>query len=855
MSDYPSHLLTSKAFLDLDACLAKGEIPSTVVAAYKEKFSEVTTTSMKQLELERDALSRVSTKSVQLDDTHDAIDRGKRELFQSQEALNLLEAELSDAQASLTEQKLRDALLSEQLAELASRKALAESELISAQEANLATVEPVLRGLEEEIEEASAEGASTRVALEASEVAVTNLRRKGGNLRKVIEKHTTSLNSLKEELASAGMEPGKVALLLAGVERVFLSISGESGQVEQEVGQLRESVTAQQEAMTSSARELSVLHTRLTAHCSEVETREREVAGLEAVLSGEKAQGKELLERRVTLEGDKGRLYERLGVAKAALASASTVYERVKRELARRREVLNETKQQKGPLEVEIKSRTSALAAAEADAAKAAVTREGLKREMDALVAAYLREEAVEKRERQAVDELAAESNAAEAERDQWAIEEKTAAKQLAALKAARDLKKKEVLRVEVSTRDATNVAEAKEALLVEAKASSAEFRSREALALALHKAALAERSAHLAAQVALASQLEQLEETRKVLGSELVTLEGEKRSKARVLKAEQASLKLLSEEQCNVREKVNKMKSMEEEVLGELHSAKLAKERLLSGVALTKREAERVRREMSGLAYADARAVALKIDSESVEAICREKIKAQEWARDNGEPKLAKVKEEIRVLESCKKKLEAKLAWNIKRIKGTGSGSTEELKKLEAEAKSIWTSVEALGADVTSTSRLKYLEGDDPEMNDLRPMVDAMEARLSNMHGNILKMEVALESVKEAKEGFLREAEGRDGGKGAVAGAREVNTLAQRVRDASRLLMAGVAELSLMQAMEIKAEGEAESARAARELGEKRFESGQPPSDAAVMKLGTVRRASALIVNSGIHE
>ena len=105
------------------------------------------------------------------------------------------------------------------------------------------------------------------------------------------------------------------------------------------------------------------------------------------------------------------------------------------------------------------------------EARAAAATQAALAREMDVLVAQYLREEAGEKKGRAAVAELAAACAAAEKERAAWAAEEGVAVKQLAALKAARDLKQREGVRLAGSLREVLASAEALEAEAGEAQA------------------------------------------------------------------------------------------------------------------------------------------------------------------------------------------------------------------------------------------------------------------------------------------------------------------------------------------------------------------------------------------------
>jgi chromosome segregation ATPase len=743
--------------------------------------------------------------------------------------------------------------VSEQLADLAGRGGLAGDELLAAQQANAAEVGPVLRGLEEEIVEASGEGASTRAALEAIEGTLGNLGRRGENLRRTLGKHGATLERLREERAAAAREPAKVALQMEGVERVYEGLKGETGRVGREVEALRAAYTGAEAAAVASTGEGALLRSKLAAHSAEVGAREREVGGVEGLLAAERALGRELLAKRVACEGEKERAKEAAGVARTALTQAQGAYERAKRELKRAGEELNVVRGRRGPLEAELKAKAGALASATAATSSHKASLAALKREMDVLVGQFLREEAGEKRGREAVAGVAGECAEAEGELGQWLAEEAAASQHLTALKAARDAKRREVVKVENATREAVGVAEAREAVVADATARAAASRKATAQTLALHEAATAEKGAAVAAAAALHAQALQLGETRRVLESERVVLEGEARAKERALAGETHRYAALLDTRDRAREKVNKLKAMDGEAVGELEAAGGTLERLKAEVREAQREGARLARLRASLLEARAAAGIRKMDAEEEYALLMEKARVQEGAIEKGEMALARVKEEITAIGRCKAELEGELAGYQRRIRAAkGSTGTAELATLQALAAATWEKVDALSGAVSDpragAGRTRMLEGEDPQDTDLAAMVEATDLKLSARQEEILRMEVALERLREEKERLLREAEGGPNGEmGAVAGAREVNAMAQKVRETGRLLMASVAELSLMQALEMKAAAEAEAALAAKEQGEKRMEAGLPPSDAALMKLGAARRASSL--------
>ena len=126
------------------------------------------------------------------------------------------------------------------------------------------------------------------------------------------------------------------------------------------------------------------------------------------------------------------------------------------------------------------------------------------------------------------------------------------------------------------------------------------------------------------------------------------------------------------------------------------------------------------------------------------------------------------------------------------------------------------------------------------------------VEERLSHLKAEILLKEAALEEVRAQRAqlpGGLSEGGQQlsEAAAAAAAAAKDINAQGARLREVGRLLMGAVAELSLLQAMEMKLAGEAEAAGAALRRGEERAAAGLAPSAAAELKLRSANAAAAL--------
>ena len=716
-------LLTSKAFLDLDACVARGDLAAPLAATLKARFAELYTLQASHAEAERDALSSYSTLSVHLDDARAELPVSAARREEAVEALAVEDAEREELRAATAALKQREADTLDRNADLASRLELAQQELEAASEAVAAEVAPLMRALAEEAEEAASEAAAAGAALEATEAALVNARMRGEALRRQGAKHTATLEALRAELAAAQREPAKIALQMEGVERLYAGVATEVARTEGELGACAAAVAAQEGALSASAHELAGLKARLVTHTAEVAAREAEVAACEALVVREKANGRALTEQRLALEDEAEAGLAAAAAARAALASASTAYEKARKALKRAQESGNEARAELGVLSAAAAAKEVEVEGAAREARAAAATQAALAREMDVLVAQYLREEAGEKKGRAAVAELAAACAAAEKERAAWAAEEGVAVKQLAALKAARDLKQREGVRLAGSLREVLASAEALEAEAGEAQALLAALARSEAHTYKLYELAGSEVSALASAEAQCSAGCAQLLEQRNLLASEVAVLTSEHRAKTRAHSVEEMKRDAAREARDKLQERLNTVRLAEAAAGVELETALLQLGGLSRSVDAAKRNREVATRARTDCELAQARAGSLLADVREELSALWEKLHAQEAAKERGERALSKLTEEVAALTVCRQELQG--ALNSARERGKRAGNEGEVALLESQLAAARARAETLSAAITNPrGRFNPVGGAVPEEEDLKSMV-----------------------------------------------------------------------------------------------------------------------------------
>ena len=193
----------------------------------------------------------------------------------------------------------------------------------------------------------------------------------------------------------------------------------------------------------------------------------------------------------------------------------------------------------KPAVEEALKGFSAARAAAARDEKDAVVAAAAAKNEMDALVELFLREESVEKKQRDAVAEAAAKCAALDEEKDARNAEDFAAVKHFGHLKAARDVKIREIAKLTEARRDAEDLADARAAFVRDIRSQVAAVRGDIDAKSVLLEATKKERNAFVRASAAAEATAMELIARVRSARSELDVIKAESTMKERAFERE----------------------------------------------------------------------------------------------------------------------------------------------------------------------------------------------------------------------------------------------------------------------------------------------------------------------------
>jgi chromosome segregation ATPase len=405
---------------------------------------------------------------------------------------------------------------------------------------NAATVVPALAALAKGIADAKEE-------LSLAQSAAASLAETKADLRKRMERLQTDGKALTAAVAALHIEEGKSAVEPARMHKQIENLDSGLATIGAEVQRLRDAVATRDAdlgAQASAVREVNevraALEHKLGKHRVDMDNREQEVLSLERALRTERGRHKELLERRVEATGDEERARVASRSAQGELDAANGAYERAKRELKRRLEKLSEAVAAAPPAESEVRDRELDKKRIGEDARRIEAASAATRREMDALIAQYIREESVEKKHRSALAEVAEVCAALEAERDAWHEEEILAHKQITAIKVQREAKGREVEKTVAARKATIESSRMKELELSDLSKQLADVTGRLKQFGSLYDVVKTERNSYAQAIQASQQSTAEMRERLKILKNEVDILQNESGAKDKALGKEQ---------------------------------------------------------------------------------------------------------------------------------------------------------------------------------------------------------------------------------------------------------------------------------------------------------------------------
>lgn len=507
-----------------------------------------------------------------------------------------------------------------------------------------------------------------------------------------------------------------------------------------------------------------------------------------------------------------------------------------------------------------------------------------LRKEVDALVAGYVRKEQVEKDQQGQLEvraqrflPLASPSrvgglltawpqesvrtrNAMEEKLEQWKLEERRLAQTVAAKTAARERQAREASKVQQKESDTRNEIQLRRLTILDLSKKSHETASKLKEFYALYEVVKNERNKYVnliqAAQQALAEMREKI----KILDNEVGILQSESGAKSNALQKEALAHSTAVAQRNAQRNDVNRLHARYREKQEQVEQQIVQVDKL--NAVINRMEAEMLRLKRTYEAGVEARnftGIQL-IDRNDDLCILYEKANVQEATLRQGTIQVEAREQEARMLNLTLAELQRQLEAT-RRIMPQMPQHAERVLKLQQEltaAKEVRSArprprhapcltpsppsptppvqeTEKICRDLEAPqnlSRWRPLQGDDPTEEQLLAKVAVLEERLKGKKEGLVEKELVLEEVGSLT-GKLR-TQANAGRSDTLDLSRQVNSYQARIREVTRKLMSAVSELSLYQATAMKLKQERADLEQAFDDGQARMSRGEAPTEDA---------------------
>jgi chromosome segregation ATPase len=716
-----------------------------------------------------------------------------------------------------------------ELNELLMRLGEKESEVDTLRRKNEATVVPELEGLAHRLQIMEHHAAKAAEAKAAMDEQRDKLRAKVGKVKEDVGSAVSQLRTLKQERSRVAAEPERLAKQVKSVERAL-------GQVEEEITRLANRIAASEAEVSdhNTKRDeaqavAEKAQTKLEAHRQRIEDRKRDAEELRRNIREVREEQDDLLRRKREMQAHLKEATARLRAAKSSNASLHSQYERATKELKRRIDLVNGAKALLPLSEGQVKEAEIELAASQREHFDEKKRLQEVMRELDVLTLRLSSRADVKKHKQEELEESKQQEAAMIEERDNWRAEEALAMKQVAALKAARDLKKRELVKIEAEESTAIEETRVKHLTLADLEKQTAEATARLRKVTSLYEAGKQERNALVNAIQAASQALAERKERVKILTHELTILRNESVSKDAALNKERQALQRAAERRDTLRAEANKEQSTYRHKQAMVETQIVTIDRLNALINTMEREMLKLKDEYEQSVEARNFAGVQLIDRNDELCILYEKAAVHDEGLRKGEQGLVEAESFSRALRLRQEELERdlrvarakfpelpKIAQRVLELQKELQQAAETSGKLSAELE-----------DPAVTERWIPLEGADQDEGALREKVELLEARLSQKREELLERELVLEEITALGD-KLKDQVSADR---KSTKAQSASVLRGRIRDMARKIVAVVSEMSMWQSSVVRLGEEREYHAAVLRDAEERYAQGHAPT------------------------
>ena len=789
---------------------------------------------------ERIALEKAHLHGAELQEEADAAAEERRRLGNE---LSAVENQVSTSQADGNELTMREKEAIEDVQQVQNDNAQLVGPALAALAAGVA-------GLREELSMADSQIASVSESR-------AEMRRKMERINGDSRTLRTMLDTLRVEEAKQAGEPERLAKQAEGVEVMIYAVRAELDKVQAAVEGRARDLEAQKSAISDVAAFRADLEKKTARHRADLESREQEVSALERTQRGERSNHKGLLERKVETQAMESGARASARSAQEALAEANAAYERAKRELKIKLDRINEVKDVVAIAESQLNEREIELHSQGEDARRIAARSGALRHEMEGLLAAYLKEESVEKRHRTALSEVAESCAALEAEKEAWAAEEALAIKQIAALKVQRDAKARELEATQAARKAETEKSRMKEIVLGDLSKQLADTAAKLKQFSSLYDVAKKERNSYASAIQSSQQATAEMRERLKILRNEVDILLSESAAKDKALAKEHQALTAASSQRDGLRAAVNRSAL-------NYSARQLTVEQQILRIDKLSSIIDGLERDMNALKLQYEAAVEMRsftgiqlIDRNDELCVLYEKSNVHEKTAAQGESALLELQDEVRSLAIALKELERQQYIARQKLPDTPMWAERilEMQNALVAARQVSERLCTQLETPATAQRWIALDGDDPDTEQLQLRAAELEQSLGLLKQELLDRELSLEELRGLSERVISvlhgspDLAGGTSGPAAAALGKQLNDLQSKVREATRRLMALVSEVSMYQAEGLKLQQESAAAAQRLAAAQEALDKGLPPSLAAEQRVSLLERQQQLLL------
>ena len=790
------------------------------ITSIRDRESELIATANK---LASEAREAVITKE-RADTTTFKLAREVRTLVAKKEDLLRMQAEEETAEGALRME----------LNELSMRAVEKESEVETLRRRNEATVLPQLEALRKRVSLLQDEAAAVLKSKDAMEATREKLRARSAKLEADLATGEAQTLTLEQERMRVAAEPERLGKQKESVARAMT-------QVEQEITRLAtkiasaEAETADHVSKRDEARAVAdKAHAKLEAHRLRIEDRKRDAEELRRNIREVKEEQEDLTRRKREMQALLKEADARLRSTKSSNTAAKSQYERATRELKRRIDLVNAAKGLLPLGEGQVREAELQVKAGKREQAEEKKALADAMRELDVLTLRLSSRADIKRSKRAELEEAREAERELAEERDGWRAEEARARAQIAKIEASRDLKKRELAKIEAEEATAQEEARVKAMALADLQKQVAEASAKHRKVTALYDAGKQERNALVNAIQSASQALAERRERVKILAHELSILRNESAAKDAALQKEQTALQRAAEKRDALRIEANKEQGAYKGKQGAVETQIVTIDRLNGLINTMEREMLALKDEYEAAVEARNYAGVQLIDRNDELCILYEKAAVNEEALKKGEESLRDCEAAGRALRLRQEELERDLRVARARfpeLPKVAQAVLELQRELQREAETA-ARLSAELEDPAVTERWVPLEGADLDEAALRKKVETLEARLGQKREELLGRELILEEVASLGDKLREQA--ASGREGAADKAQSASTLRGKIRSVSRKIVAVVSEMSMWQSLSVRLGEERQQLEESLGDAEERARAGQAPTEQA---------------------